>query len=421
MMNSTSSGRALLLSASLLLVGSTACRHGHRHRVVVVNPTGTVASDFQSIADYLADPTVRFLLDRMPRNSGSSPPDVEGEYDAAGVIVRTSIPGTRTGDDVIADFCFGTPSASSLEVLVQDPSVVDAGARSFVEGSGDDFTVYTAFKSVQSTDIGTTCEIHEVNVFSATREADGSLSDLFIGQAIVGLVGDCASLLVGDFQISENAADRVGGSCFDEEPGTGPGDPRDVLVEVENALVVDLLVFLDDDTEPTLLVGPESVEAFETRPGFAIFFETLQPVAGQDDDGNDLLMGEIVSGQFPADVTAAGGAIAYAIENRVGDDFFFAPLPVNRKSFDIFAVTNAGVDVPGYPDPPGSGLDCQCSMAPSLDPYVIGYYSYDAPGIIRADQANVRFFRVSDGREVDVFQGPFNLEAASGTVTLLVE
>ena len=46
--------------------------------------------------------------------------------------------------------------------------------------------MYTAFKSVRTIEGGSTCEIHVVNVYSARLEADGSLSELFIGQGNVG-------------------------------------------------------------------------------------------------------------------------------------------------------------------------------------------------------------------------------------------
>ncbi|HVR73220.1 MAG TPA: hypothetical protein VMT52_02770 [Planctomycetota bacterium] len=407
----------LVLSSAL-----AGCRHGSRNRVIVVNPPSSVAGDFQSIADYLANFTVQNILDHMPRHRGGTAPFVEGDYESAGFLRRTTIPGTSRGDPVAADFCFGPASGSELEVIVQDPSVVDAGARSFIEGDNDSFTVYTAFKSVQTLESGGTCEIHEVNVFSGIRNPDGSISDLFIGVGIVGLVGACDFLLVGDFQVSENTADRVGDACVGgQPPGTGPIDPANVLVSVENNLVVDLLVFLDDDLTPTIQVDPLSVDAFETPPGFAVYFESLQPIAGQDGLGQDLLMGEIVSGQFSEDPAGAGESVTYTIENQVGNEIYFAPLPLNRSSFDIFSVVNRDVPIPGYPDPPGSGLDCLCSMPPSLDPYVVGYYSYARPGIIAADEANVGFFRVSNEQGLGAFQGPFDLDGVSGTVTLLVQ
>ena len=123
-----------------------------------------------------------------------------------------------------------------------------------------------------------------------------------------------------------------------------------MLVRVENNLVVDLLVSLDDDTVSTILVSAFSAGEFETAPGFALYFETLLPVAGQDPQGNDLLMGELVNGQFSVDVTGAGGSIAYVIENQVGDDIFFAPLPSTDKS--RHSATNWR-RYPGCPDPPG--------------------------------------------------------------------
>jgi hypothetical protein len=383
--------------------------------------TGKVAGDFQSLADYFDDPVVESLLDFMPRASGGVPPDVGGTYDSSGVVEVSSIPGAPSGTPVSSVFCFGMPAGANIEVQVADPSVVDAGAASFIEGNGDTFTVYTAYKSVQTAQSGDTCEIHQVNIFSGRRNADGSLSDLEIGLGIVGLIGDCDPFLVGDIQVSDNTADLTGPPC--SGGGGGPTDPDNVLVNVENNLVTDLLVFIDDEVQPSLAVGPLSTGSFETPPGFSLFFESLQPIAGVDGQGNDLLMGEIIAGQFPSDTTPAGDPVAYIIENRVGNDIFFAPLPLNRRQGDIFSIVNIGVNVPGYPPPPGSGLDCLCLMPPSpgTDPYVIGYYSYSSPGIITANQTSVRFFDgVTENEIPPPFLGPFNLEELKGTVTLLV-
>jgi hypothetical protein len=382
--------------------------------------TGVVASDFQSLADYFDNPTVERILDHMPRHGGSTPPDVSGGYVASGTITVADMPGAEPGGPVVSRFCFGLPASSRIQVEVQDPSVVDVGAASFIEGSGDTFTVYTAFKSVQTLEGGTTCEFHEVNIFSGRRNVDGSLSDLHIGQGIVGVLGTCSSFLPGDFSVSSNIADRVTDSCGTS--GGGPVNPENVLVTVENNLVSDVLVFTSGTAAPVLQVAALSSDAFETSPGFVLLFESLQPIAGQDGEGNDLLMGEIVAGQFLQDVTTAGGTITYSLENQVGTDVYFAPLPVNQTSDDIFSVVNIGVDVPGYPTPAGSGLDCLCSMAPSVDSYIIGYYSHSAPGIILPAQANAHFFSVADpSEEVAAFAGPFTLDLLSGTVTLVVD
>jgi hypothetical protein len=387
-----------------------------------VTGPGKVAGDFQSLADYFDDPVVRRLFDFMPRASDGVPPDVGGSYDSTGVVEVTSIPGTSPGTPVASQFCFGTPAGANIEVVVADPSVVDDGAASFIEGNGDVFTVYTAFKSVQTGSGGGTCEIHQVNIFSGRRNSDGSLSDLEIGLGIVGLIGDCFPFLIGDIQVSDNIADLIGPPCSGGNGGQVPGDPRNVLVGVENNLVTGLLVFIDDEVQPSLVLDALSADTFETRPGFDLFFESIQPSAGTDDQGDELLMGEIVAGQFQTDTTPAGEAVAYIIEHRVGSDTFFAPLPLNRRQRDIFSVVNIAVDVPGYPPPAGSGLDCLCLMPPSpgTDPYVIGYYSYSAPGILTANQANVHFFDAVNSNEVAAFQGPFNLEELTGTVTLLV-
>lgn len=385
---------------------------------VVVIPPSMVASDFQSIADYLDSQVVRTLFKYMPRYQGGIPPSVAGLYAADGLVTKSSfVPG---GTPVFADFCFGTPAGASLVVEVKDPSVVDAGASSFIEGTGDRFTVYTAFKSVQLDDRGNTCEIHEVNVFSGRRNVDGSFSDLYIGQGLVGILGPCNQFLFpGDYQVSRNTALRVGDSCAGD-PGGGPS-PGNVLVGVENNLVVKLLVYINNEALPRLTVAPLSIDAFEAPPGFQLDFETVLPSAGLDEFGQPIPMGEIASGLFPVDLTPANGDVLYSIVNQIGTDIYFAPLPLNYTSFDIYSVVNLGLNIPGYPLPVGSGLDCFCSMAPNIDPYVIGYYSYLGPGVIPA-QASVRFYRViEEGVAIKTFGGPFDLDAGSGTITLLVQ
>jgi hypothetical protein len=384
------------------------------------SPPSTVASDFQSLSDYLSHPVVQHLLSGMPRHPGTAPPNVGGSYEAAG-FVTTPFPGGVRGDPFFSRFCFGVPAGEAIEVINGDPGVVDGGAGSAIEGAGNAFTVYTAFKSILITEIGTTCEMHMVAVYSGFQNPNGSLSDLRIGSAIVGFVGDCFPFLVGDIQIADTDALRVGPPC--NQPGgggPGPNNPANVLVTVENNLVTELLVFLGASVTPVLQVPPLATGSFETGPGFVLAFESLQPSAGQDNQGNELLMGEIVLGEFAPDVTPGGGSITYIIENVVGSEVFFAPLPVNQSAVDIFSVTNQGVNIPGYPPPPGSGLDCLCIMPPSVDNYMIGYYSYSVPGVISPSQANVRFFDLGTGTELSAFPGPFNLSEFSGTVTLLV-
>ena len=53
-------------------------------------------------------------------------------------------------------------------------------------------------------------------------------------------------------------------------------------VNVENNLVVDLLVFIDDEVQPSLAVRPLTAGSFETLPGFSLFFESVQPSAGTE-------------------------------------------------------------------------------------------------------------------------------------------
>ena len=206
-----------------------------------------------------------------------------------------------------------------------------------------------------------------------------------------------------------------------------------ILVEVENVLVTDILVFIDGAANPTIEIPPMSVGSFEASPGFELDFEILQPIAGQDQDGNDLLMGEIFGGLFPPDPSGPGESTLYTIESQVGVDVFFAPLPLNQSQVEIFSVVNTGVDVPGYPEPIGSGLDCLCAMPPDPEPYVVGYYSYDLPEtldlpkVISPDETNVRMFNVANESQlIASFQGPFVLDEDEfgrivGTVVLLVD
>lgn len=425
----------LMAVASLLVAGCYDDDDDHHHGGggPVTGP-GIVVADFQSIADYVNNPVVQDLFRFMPRHSGTTPPDVTGRYDASGTIIANVGPVDRVGEIALAEFCLGTPAGSLIDVTVIDPSVQDGGASSFIEGSGNLFTVYTAFKSVRTLESGTNCEIHVVNVYSARLEADGSLSELFIGQGNVGVIGTCGDALVGDFQVTEGTANNSGQPCPNASaPGEGPGDPGSVLVEVENVLVTDILVFIDGASTPTIEIPPMSVGSFETAPGFQLDFETLQPIAGQDADGNDLLMGEIFGGLFPPDPSPPDGSILYTIESQVGVDVYFAPLPLNESSVEIFSVVNIGVDVPGYPEPVGSGLDCLCAMPPDPEPYVVGYYSYDLPEfqdlpkVIAPDEANVHMFNVADESQLIArFQGPFAIEEDEfgrlvGTVVLLVD
>lgn len=424
----------ILLLPLLAVLAGASCHDDDDTDEVIIVGSGVVVADFQSIADYVNNPVVQDLFRFMPRHAGATPPDVTGRYDASGTIIAGVGPVNRVGELAIAEFCFGTPAGALIDVTVIDPSVQDGGAGSFIEGSGDQLTVYTAFKSVRTLDTGSTCEVHVVNVYSATIEADGSLSDLFIGQGNVGVIGTCGDALVGDFQVTEGTAVNTGQPCPDDSaPGGGPGNPASVLVEVENVLVTDILVFIDGAPTPTIQIAPMSVGTFEASPGFELDFETLQPIAGQDQDGNDLLMGEIFGGLFPPDPSPAGGSALYTIESQVGVDTYFAPLPLNQTNLEIFSVVNIGVDVPGYPEPVGSGLDCLCAMPPDPDPYVIGYYSYDLPAfqdlpeIISPDEANVSLFNVADESQLIArFQGPFVLEEdefgrLAGTVVLLVD
>ncbi|MBI4584091.1 MAG: hypothetical protein HY717_08720 [Planctomycetes bacterium] len=415
----SNSRRVLLLFTALLLL--PAC-HRHRRTTIVVDVQGVVASDLQSIAAYLELIEVQDLLaNGLHRYSGSSSaPNVSGTYSFSGSVTITTFPGSNAGDGATADFCFGTPSGAVLDVSIDDPTFLDAGAASFIEASGDFFTVYTAFKSLQDGPQGQTCELHQVAIFSGELLADGSITGLEIGTAIIGLVGDCASLLPGDLQISDGSTGIPAVSCFAGSPPIGPGE---VLVAVMNDLLIDMKIRLSTDgfrTETTLVVKGTETGEVAALAGFELAFESLPPTAG------GVEMGEILSGIFAPDTTPAGQVSSYVLTNDIGGDLFFAPLIQNHTDGPAFSVVNIGI---ANAPPDGSGgWDCLCSMPASLtDQYFVGYYSYDVPGLSWTPQeANVYLFN-SDNPAIppfvfDRFETPeFALEAESGAIGLLIE
>ncbi|HLU47099.1 MAG TPA: hypothetical protein VK116_03410, partial [Planctomycetota bacterium] len=290
-----------------------------------------------------------------------------------------------------------------------------------IEGSGDAFTIYATFRSRQVVDSGDFCDIHQVVVISGMREADGSLSDLFVGQGVVGLVGDCLDLIVGDIQVAEGSAESTGPACADE-PG-GAEDAVELLVE--NALLNPIVVFVEYDG----FLGPQPFIVFPAieeparsqfvEPGFVLSFESLQPTLFNEVD-DQVILGEIVAGTFDEDTTPAGGSVSFLIENIVGDEEYYAPRPVNATGSDLYAVVNSGVDYGVFTHPTGTGLGCVCPF-PSDPGFEVdlGYYSYDVPGFITPQEANVRFFDFqTDVEAVPAFQGPFALEPQSGAVVL---
>ena len=384
---------------------------------------GVVSADFQTLDDYLDHPTVQLLLDNMPSHTGSSPPEIAGTYDAFGGVIDSTIPGSEIGDSMASYFCFGLGSEGALEVRVIDPTVDDSWARSFIEGSGDQFTVYTAFRSVQEHPGGGHCEITKVNVFSGTRESDGSLSDLHIGCGIVGLIGGCGQLRIDQDQISRLAGTLVGGAC--SSTPQGPENGSKVQLVIENFLLDSVNIYTNSNPAAvaSATVGALGTVALELDPGFSLDFESARPSAGVDASGNEVLVGEIVAGSFGQDTTAAGETVTYILENVVGQDVYFAPRLVNSSSNEIYAIVNSGIPAldfyPYNETVPGSGLDCLCAMPPNTEPYFIGYYSYDSPGYISPAEANVRVFDAGDDQELTApFAGPFALENGSGDVLL---
>lgn len=419
--------RTVVTPAILVLAGallSAGC-DSDKTQVTLIQEAGVSSADFQSIADYLANPTVQEILESVPRYEGGAAPDVSGRYDAVGQVAGTTIPSVRPGDSFRTLFCVGGSIGGSVIVEILDPTVEDSGAASFIEGSGDHFTIFTAFRSVQPLDDGTHCEIHEVDVISGRRNPDGSLSELWIGQGVVGLIGDCGDLLAGDVQIGETSGFRIGDACGATSPGTVSGD--EVELVIENQLINPILVFVDYPTvlgpQPFLVFGGEVSQPTGVTPGFSLSFESLQP-ASFDIVGTEVLLGEIVSGFFSVDGTPAGESVTYVVENQVGDEIYWAPLPVNQTGEAVYAVVNPGIDYGALPPPPdlSTGLGCLCPIDPSTDPYNIGYYSYSIPGFIAPEQTGARFFAISDDVElVSPFVGPFSLGEGDGIIVLRLE
>jgi len=395
---------------------ATGCHddHDHHHTVAVV-VTGKTASDFQSLAEYLNDPAVQSLFNRMPRHAGATPPNVEGLYDALGQVTATSLPGFAPGDPVETIFCLGPPAGSAIEAtVVGDPSagaggfsIVDAGALSFIEGTGDLFTVYMAF-ILALPDLGTGhCEVHQVEIISGKREADGSLTSLFIGCAVVGVVGSSGGLSVDQIQVSQNTAGPPTASCVG---GGTPSDPSRVLVEVANFLVTDADVYVNGSffaAAPAL-----SSLIFEADPGFTIAYSSVRPL-----NGSSTPLGVSLSETFVQDSQFAGRFSFYALDNVTlgsdgGDDVFFAPVIQNRTGSSLAVTVNAGTPV---------SQSCGCSLPSSgLSDHVIGYYPYSTTQIAPT-AANV----VITGPPDFTFNGPFNgpdlfLGRDSGALSLLL-
>ena len=386
---------------------------------------GVVSADFQTLDDYLDHPTVQLLFEEMDRHQTLDPlqvPQIDGTYAAYGGVVDSTIPDSLIGDSMSAYFCFGLSSEGELEARVIDPAVDESWARSFIEGDGNDFTVYTAFSSVQQHPDGGHCEITKVNVFSATRENDGSLSDLHIGYAVVGLIGDCYPLLIGQARVSLLSGTPVGEAC--SSIPQGPADDDKVQVVIENFLLDSVNIFAGPGPFADASVDPLATAAIEIDPGFSLDFESARPSAGTDQNGDDILMGEVVAGAFEQDTAAAGETVTYIIENLVGIDEFFSPRLKNSSSNEVYVVVNSGVPTLNflpYEEPFGTGLEVPLDTPANSGPLFIGYYSHDSPGFITPSEANVRVFDTSDDSEVtDPFLGPFSLAAGSGDVILEV-
>lgn len=416
--------RVLLVALGAMWAGCDDDHHHHHDGFDIGQPEGGIsAARFDSLNDYLSHPTVKLILDNMPRHRGSSPRDVSGTYDFAGEVIASNFPYEEPlGEFVSASFCLGRSTGGILDVVVSDPLAQDVGAVSFIEGEADVFTVYTAFVLIDGG-----CEFHLVNVYSGRLRSDRKLVELFIGQGVVALVGDCGSFLVGDVEVSLGEADQVPRR---PDPGLAPVDPSKVLVKVQNSLLNPLEVFVNLDIDPDPLVievpakgpdlgDPPGEAAFEVEPGYTLTTASIQPEVLDGDGSVFAVIGERVVAFFPPDCTGAGSAVLYSVNNDIGGDLFFAPRPVNCTSEDIFAVVNIGVEIPEFSELGTDGFDCFCEIVPAPACAVgnevdLGYYSYSRPGIIEATDTNVNFFRVADESLIFFQDGPFPLEADTG-------
>jgi len=412
--------RFLAPPAVLCVLFALGCSCDDDETVVVVGE-GVVAADFQSIADYLNDPAVDLILSNMPRHSGNNPPDVSGQYSVSAEIIASSIPGIVVGEDSgNFSFCLGQPAGSSLDARVFDSSIEDGGASSFIEGNGDHFTAYTAFRSVDvAPGTSQNCEIHEVVVISGRREADGSLSDLFIGEGVVGLVGTCLELLVDDVKVSHGTADRTGEGCSSAAGGSLDG----VEVVVNNFLKNRMLIFVDYDD----IIGPQPFVVFPEElditqpvvvpPGFFLTAISLPPTR-IDIDGNFVEMGEVVGVEFSQDLSPAGSTVFFDLTNQVQNDEYFAPRPTNFNVDPVYAIVNSDLDVPDPLELLGADSGCLCPITPvDVEPNEVdvdlGYYLHTVA-------SNVRFFNFADDTKILPTFEDFVLEEGSGAVELAV-
>jgi hypothetical protein len=248
------------------------------------------------------------------------------------------------------------------------------------------------------------------------------VSDLYVGQAIIGLVGDCASFVVGDLRVSRGTANRTASSC---EFDLNPVDPAAVAVEVENHLINPIEVSFSLDDFTTLTPAPaEASTSIEVDAGFELYFESVPPelVAGEP-------MGEVVFKLFAPDSTPAGATVVYSVTNNIDGNHFFAPIITNETTTPLLPSVNLGLDGP-------EGLFCpDCFVAPGTSAG-IGYYAYDIlfedanTGELATwtrDEVNVALFeRAEDIPElpvllVDDFESPdLDLEADSGAVEIIL-
>lgn len=422
----------LLVALVTGLALSPGCRRSSSSRTVVtttiIPSTGIVATDLRSIADYIALPEVQELFRHMTRNAGTSPPAPTGEIVSDNLqITFTTLPGYSLGALLDpATFCLGAISGGEIDIVIDEVDFVDVGAPAFIEGESDFFTIYLAHKSIQADSTGATCEIHLVRVISATLENDGSLSDLEIGTAVIGIVGACENLFVGDVKVAAGTGDPTGNTCSTD---VGPIDPDRVEVVIENNLLVDLDVFTSLDgflTDQSFVeVPPLDITVFEEIPGFELEFASLQP---QHPSGD--FLGEVLFKRFEPDPALPGETVIYQITNDIDENLFFAPTVTNDTGQSLIPSVNIGI-----PDSPDGWFCDNCTIDPG-ETHFLGYYAYDILAQIEGtdivfewtpDDVNIGFFTnpfaipVSPAFTINTFEQPgFELEALTGGIDLFL-
>ncbi|MCZ6793489.1 MAG: hypothetical protein O7J95_07740 [Planctomycetota bacterium] len=432
--------RWLPLLGGLVLgaLGPAACDHDD-DQIIVVSEQGVVVTDLDSLSDYLNDPAVLLILQSMPRHIGSTPPDPVGDYDADDtVLVASSLPNSPVGSLLGPfAFCFGSPAGGRIDARVIGSGIDPSGTSSFIEGNGNDFTVYTSFVSRDADPVTQrTCEVHQVVVISATRLADGSLTDVSIGQGVVGLVGECTDLFVDDILVSEGTGSRFADAC--ECQAGGGGNPGVVELFVNNFLKNPVVVFVEYpgttilDPQPFVVRAEEAGLSQFVEPGFTLRFESLQPELEVIQDPlnrtlppslaglNFAVMGELVQATFSQDGVAGGSCSIYDVVNVVGTREYFAPRPTNASGGTIYVLVNTDAAEMNPLNLIGPDAGCLCPILDGETSIDLGYYLH-IENLMVPPNTNVRVFDFTNDVEIlTLASPPFATELDSGAFEFTV-